>query len=148
MNGSNVIKILLVEDNSYDAELTITTLKDKKLSNNIHHVRNGAEALDYLFDADGSLRQGEPHIILLDLKMPKVHGIEVLRRIKSHEKAKKIPVVVFTSSNLEKDMEECYRLGVNSFVTKPLEFDSFVNAVSNFGLYWLLLNAMPESQQD
>jgi two-component system response regulator len=143
MNANNVVKILLVEDNPSDAELTIMTLKDKKLSNNIHHVKNGSDALDYLFNADGSLRLDEPHVILLDLKMPKVNGIEVLRRIKSHEKAKKIPVIVFTSSNQEKDMDERYSLGVNSFVTKPLEFESFVNAVSNFGLYWLLFNETP-----
>jgi two-component system response regulator len=144
MNGESVVDILLVEDNPYDAEMTILALKEHNLANHLHHVKNGAEALDYLFDPQGSLRQQTPHVILLDMKLPKVHGLEVLRRIKSDEQARKIPVVVFTSSNQDSDIEECYRLGVNSFITKPLEFESFIDVVSNLGLYWLLLNRQPE----
>jgi two-component system, response regulator len=146
MNGHDIVEILLVEDNPYDAELTITALKENNLANQVHHVKDGNEALDYLFDPDGFLRQKTPHVILLDMKLPKIHGLEVLRRIKSDEKARKIPVVVFTSSNQESDVEECYRLGVNSFITKPLEFESFAKVVSSLGLYWLLLNKQPARQ--
>jgi two-component system response regulator len=139
----NAVHILLVEDNLYDAELTIRSLKEHNLANDLHVVKDGAEALDYLFTEDGSLKLDEPKIILLDLKLPKIHGLEVLRRIKSHEQAKIIPVVVMTSSNQESDIEECYRLGVNSFITKPVEFESFSKVVSDLGHYWLLLNRQP-----
>lgn len=145
-DNQRAVEILLVEDNPYDAELTVVALKERNLANHIHHVKNGADALDYLFgpDADGSLKQTAPHVVLLDLKLPKISGLDVLRRIKSDEQARKFPVVVFTSSNQESDIAECYALGVNSFITKPLEFEHFASVVSNLGLYWLLLNRQPE----
>jgi len=143
MDEKSAVEILLVEDNPYDAEMTIRALKEQDLANNLHVARDGAEALDYLFAADGSLKQEKPKVILLDLKLPKVNGLEVLRRIKSDKRAKAIPVVVLTSSNQESDLEECCRLGVNSFITKPVEFESFIKAVSELGFYWLLLNKMP-----
>ena len=141
----HAIEILLVEDNPYDAEMTIRALKQQNLANNLHLAKDGAEALDYLFDADGSLKPDKPNMILLDLKLPKIDGLEVLRRLKSHGQAKTIPVVVMTSSNQESDLEECYRLGVNSYITKPVEFENFISTVANLGLYWLLLNKLPAS---
>ena len=141
----HTLEVLLVEDNPFDAELTITSLKENKLANNIYLAKDGAEALDYLFHKDGSLKEDTPKLILLDLKLPKIDGLEVLRRIKSNEKAKGIPVVVMTSSNQESDIEECYRLGVNSFITKPVEFEYFFKAVSSLGHYWLLLNKQPNT---
>lgn len=143
MIAKHAVEILLVEDNPYDVELTIRSLKEKKLVNNLQVAKDGAVALDYLFNEDGSLKQERPKLILLDLKLPKVDGFEVLRRIKSHDQAKTIPVVVLTSSNQESDIEECYRLGVNSFITKPVEFENFMSAISDFGHYWLLLNKQP-----
>jgi two-component system, response regulator len=140
MNGEHKIEILLVEDNTYDAELTIEALKERKLINHIHHAKDGAAALEYLFETDGSLKKETPVLILLDLKLPKVSGLEVLHRVKSHDRAKSIPVVVLTSSNQDSDIEECYRLGANSFITKPVEFEKFSKAVEDLGYYWLLLN--------
>lgn len=137
------IEILLIEDNPYDAELIINSLRDQNLANDIYLAKDGAQALDYLFQEDGSLRQEKPKLILLDLKLPKVSGLEILRRLKDNEQAKGIPVVVLTSSNVESDIEECYRLGVNSFITKPVEFESFAKAVSSLGHYWLLINKLP-----
>jgi two-component system response regulator len=146
MNNNNV-QILLAEDNMNDAEITIRALKKNNLANKLIHVKDGAEALDFVF-AQGkySDRKADdmPSVIVLDLKMPKVNGIEVLRRIKSDERTKKIPVVVLTSSKEDPDIQECYRLGVNSYVVKPVEFDQFVKAVSNFGLYWMILNQPPQ----
>lgn len=143
MSANNAVEILLVEDNPYDAEMTIEALKEHKLANKLHLARDGAEALDYLFEVNGSLKHETPKVILLDLKLPKVDGLEVLRRIKSDERTKTIPVVVLTSSNQESDLNECYRLGVNSYITKPVEFENFVSAVSDLGFYWLLLNQSP-----
>jgi two-component system response regulator len=137
------IEILLVEDNSSDAELTIRALKKNNLANKLIHLQDGAEALDFIFAkgvyAGRQMSQG-PRLILLDLKMPKVDGIEVLREIKSDERTKNIPVVVLTSSKEDPDIKTCYSLGVNSYVVKPVDFESFVKAVSNLGLYWALLN--------
>ena len=138
------IEILLVEDNVYDAEMTIMALKKRNLANSIRHVKDGAEALDFLLNADGSLKEELPRIILLDLKLPKVDGLEVLRKLRCTELGKLVPVVVLTSSKQDSDIEECYRMGVNSYMTKPVEFEDFMKVVSEMGYYWLLLNTQPE----
>jgi two-component system, response regulator len=139
----DVREILLVEDNMADARMTIMALEEKKIGNKIVHVKDGAEALDYIF-ARGvySHRKDKdlPVLILLDLKMPKINGIEVLETIKKDELTRKIPVTVFTSSQEDPDVKRCYELGVNSYVVKPLDFDSFNNVVQDIGLYWLVVN--------
>ena len=136
------VEILLVEDNASDEELTIIALKNNNIKNKIQVVRDGAEALEYLFGSVDSetLKCVDPLVVLLDLKLPRMDGLEVLRRIKSHPEAKKIPVVVLTSSSEEKDIVESYRLGVNSYIRKPVDFNQFKEAVNQIGLYWLLLN--------
>jgi two-component system, response regulator len=139
----NNIEIVLVEDNLSDAELTIRALKKRNLANNLIHLKDGAEAIDFLFAQGRFIGRDiaqSPKIILLDLKMPKINGIEVLTRIKADERTMKIPVVVLTSSREDPDVEECYRMGVNSYIVKPVEFDAFLNAVIDLGLYWLVLN--------
>lgn len=140
------IEILLVEDNPNDAELTIRAFRKNNIANKIHHLKDGAEALDFLFCegqyADRSINDW-PKVILLDLKMPKVNGLEVLRKIKSDDRTKGIPVVVLTSSNEDPDIKTCYELGVNSYVVKPVGFENFTRAVSELGMYWLLLNQPP-----
>ncbi|HEY0196563.1 MAG TPA: response regulator [Methanobacterium sp.] len=141
------IEILLVEDNPTDAELTIRALKKKNLTNKLVWVKDGAEALDFLFAtgeyADRS-KEDLPKLVLLDLRMPKVDGLEVLQKIKTDERTRKIPVVVLTSSKEDEDIVKSYKLGVNSYVSKPVEFDEFTKAVSTLGLYWILLNKPPE----
>ena len=139
----NEVEILLVEDNMADAELTIRTLKKVHLANKLLHLKDGAEALDFLFcrgefkDRDGSRN---PRLILLDIKMPRVNCIEVLRQLKLNEQTKFIPVVIMTSSNEDQDVLSSYQLGVNSYVVKPVGFDAFAKAVAELGLYWLLVN--------
>lgn len=140
MDTNNVIEILLVEDNQDDAELTIRALKKYNLANNLLHLQDGEEALNFLFSSNINTI---PKIILLDIKMPKVDGIEVLRKIKSDPYRKIIPVVVLTSSKEERDIIESYKLGVNAYIVKPVEFDKFVKAVSEIGFFWLLLNQPP-----
>jgi two-component system, response regulator len=143
----NSIEILLVEDNPNDVELTLHALKKNNIANRIHVVRDGAEALEYLFGsgADAGVDANHtPKVILLDLKLPKVDGMEVLQRIKSDERTRPIPVVVLTSSTEERDIVESYRLGVNSYITKPVDFEQFTEAVRQLGLYWLLLNQPPK----
>jgi len=146
MAVTNEIEILLVEDNPNDVELTLRALKKHNITNKVHVVKDGAEALEFLF-ATGAYAGRDinyhPKVILLDLKLPKVDGLEVLRKIKSDERTKVIPVVVLTSSKEERDLVESYRLGANSYITKPVDFESFVKAVSEMGLYWLLLNQPP-----
>ncbi len=145
--GTKVIEILLVEDNPNDVELTLRALKKNNLANKVHVVTDGAEALDYVFAKNKySVRNIEdiPKVILLDLKLPKIDGLEVLKKIKSDEKTKTIPVVVLTSSKEESDIIESYKLGVNSYIVKPVNFDQFVKSVSELGLYWLLLNEGPK----
>ncbi len=140
------VEILLVEDNSTDAELTMHALQRHGLSNTIQWVKDGAEALDYLYGrGEYAEPRGveQPHLILLDLKMPRVSGLEVLARIKGDEALSTIPVVVLTSSDNERDILECYRLGVNSYVSKPVEFQAFSDAVRELGFYWLLVNRVP-----
>ena len=138
----NSIEVLLVEDNVYDAELAITSLRDRHLANNIVHVSDGAEALDFIF-RKGKYSDREdwnPKLILLDLKMPRVSGLEVLHALKSNDITRTIPVVVLTSSDLDPDIAACYKLGVNSYIIKPVGFDDFVKTVSTLGLYWMLMN--------
>jgi two-component system response regulator len=140
------IEILLVEDNMSDAEMTIRALTKNHLMNKLMHLKDGAEALDFIFGQGnfaGRNVENTPRVILLDLKMPKVNGLQVLERIKADERTKKVPVVVLTSSNEDPDIQECYRLGVNSYVVKPVQFEKFVRAVSELGLYWVILNQGP-----
>ncbi len=144
---NTAIEILLVEDNTSDAELTIRALNKKHIANSIIHLKDGASALDFLF-GEGEFANrninNRPKIILLDLKMPKVDGLEVLRRIKNDDHTKKIPVVVLTSSKENPDIEKAYALGANSYIVKPVEFDGFSKAIGELGFYWLLLNESPQ----
>lgn len=138
-------RILLVEDNAEDAELTLEALSEYNLANEVVVVRDGAEALDSLY-ARGAFKMraaGNPAVILLDIKMPKVNGLHVLRTIKADEKLKMIPVVILTSSREELDLVESYTLGVNAYVVKPVNFHEFVNAVRQLGVFWALLNEPP-----
>jgi two-component system response regulator len=140
---NNKVEILLVEDNPHDAELTIRALKRINLANSLIHVKDGAEALDFIFASGafaGRQIENRPRVILLDIKMPKINGIEVLRQIKSNETTKTIPVVIMTSSKEEQDIITSYNLGVNSYVVKPVDFEGFAKAVSELGMYWLITN--------
>ena len=140
------VEILLVEDNPDDVELTLHAFKKSKLVNRVRVVRDGAEALDYLF-GDGEFAGRDvldvPHLVLLDLKLPKVSGIEVLRRIRGDPRTRSIPVVAMTSSREERDIAETYKLGINSYIVKPVDFDQFGKVVEQLGYYWLLLNQPP-----
>lgn len=142
---STLGRILLVEDDPKDVELTLTALEDYNLANEVVVAKDGQEALDYIY-CKGTFagRSGEnPAVLLLDLKLPKIDGLEVLRRIKSDEKLKMIPVVVLTSSHEEKDMVESYRHGVNAYVVKPVDFHEFVNAIKELGVFWAVINQPP-----
>jgi CheY-like chemotaxis protein len=144
---NNEVEILLVEDNPNDAELAMRALKKNKLANNVIRVCDGEEALDFIFarrQFNSREKLNVPKLILLDLKLPKVDGLEVLKIIKADPVTKLIPVVVLTSSKEEKDMIESYRLGVNSYIVKPVDFDKFIDSVRDIGLYWLLLNQQPD----
>lgn len=144
----NEVDILLVEDSLEDAEMTIRALKKVHLANNLIHLEDGQEALDFLNGKGkytGRETNHKPKVILLDIKMPRVDGIEVLRQIKSSEEMRRIPVVIMTSSGEEKDMITSYNLGVNSYVVKPVDFEGFAKAVSELGLYWMLINRTPNS---
>jgi two-component system response regulator len=141
--NKQIIEVLLVEDSEFDAELTINALTDSKVTNHIHWVHDGAEALDYLFGRGAySEREVEdkPKLILLDLKMPKMDGLQVLEAIRGNENTRRIPVVMLTSSKEEQDLIRSYDLGVNSYIVKPVEFDKFSAAISEVGFYWVLLN--------
>jgi two-component system, response regulator len=144
--NSTPVEILLIEDNPSDIKLTLKALQKHSLANKVTVLKDGAEALDFIF-AEGmySDRNNKelPKVIFLDLKLPLVDGIEVLRKLKSEESTKKIPIVVLTSSKESKDIEECYKLGVNSYIVKPLDFEKFIESVSNLGLYWVLMNEPP-----
>jgi CheY-like chemotaxis protein len=138
-------RILMVEDDAKDVELTMTALEDYNLANEVVVVRDGEEALDYLYCREGfkTRAEGNPAVMLLDLKLPKVNGLEVLKQIKSDEKLKLIPVVVLTSSKEEKDMVASYKLGVNAYVVKPVDFHEFVNAIKELGVFWAVINEPP-----
>ncbi len=139
MNGTVEVDILLVEDNPADAELTIRALKKNKIANHIEWMKDGEEALDYLLNRNGVL----PKVVLLDLRLPKVDGIDVLRAIREDEKVKDLPVVILTSSREDKDLVAAYDLRVNSYVRKPIDFNEFAKTVSDLGMYWLLVNEVP-----
>jgi len=146
VSGLEQVEILLVEDNPEDAEMTMRALSKKNFANHVHWAKDGEEALDYLFCSGpyAARSPGQPpKLVLLDIKMPKVDGIEVLRRVKGSE-LKTIPVVVMTSSNEERDVLESYRLGANSYIVKPVQFEAFIDTVSKIGLYWVLTNRSPQ----
>ena len=139
----NEVEILLVEDNPNDLELTMRALKKNNLGNKVYAVKDGEEALNFIFSTGQYANRNinvPPKVIFLDLKLPKISGLEVLKKVKSDEKTKTIPIVVVTSSQETQDVKECYALGVNSFIQKPIEFDNFVKAISDAGLYWLIIN--------
>jgi Response regulators consisting of a CheY-like receiver domain and a winged-helix DNA-binding domain len=146
MSYENEVEILLVEDNPTDAELTLRALKKSRLANRVVHVVDGEEALDFLFArgaySDRNIEHG-PKVVLLDLKLPKVDGLEVLKIVKGDARTKRIPIVILTSSKEEKDMVQSYEAGVNSYIVKPVDFDKFMDAVNGLGMYWLLLNQKP-----
>ena len=143
----NTIEIILVEDNPADVEMTLSALQDHNLANKVHVLRDGAEALSYIMNnvdcRPGKADEHCPKVILLDLKLPKIDGLEVLRRIRSDERTKSVPVVILTSSNEERDRIEGYKLGVNSYVVKPVDFAEFARAVKEIGCYWVLMNKPP-----
>jgi two-component system response regulator len=146
----NGVEILLVEDNPHDVKLALRAFQTHNLANHVQVVRDGAEALEFIFCTDRYAHrrvENGPRVILLDLKLPLVDGIEVLRRIKSDPQTRSLPVVVMTSSKEEPDIAECYRLGVNSYIVKPVDFDQFTEAVKQLGYYWLLLNQLPASRK-
>ena len=147
---TKIVEILLVEDNPTDAELALRALKKANLANNLVWVKDGAEALDFLFatgDYAGRDMAIPPKVVLLDLRLPKVDGMEVLHKIKGDDRTRLIPVVVLTSSKEDRDVIESYKLGVNSYISKPVEFDAFAKTVSELGLYWLLVNRPPVLKQ-
>lgn len=143
MNDKDIVEILMVEDNPQDAELTIRALKRHNLANQLFHVEDGAEALDFLFRRgkyEGRRTDISPRIVLLDLKLPKVSGLEVLRLMKGDPHLRRIPVVMVTSSAEDPDVKSAYELGANGYVIKPVQFDAFMEAMSRLGVYWLMVN--------
>ncbi|HTP63663.1 MAG TPA: response regulator [Burkholderiales bacterium] len=147
MSGFEQVEILLAEDNPKDAEMTQRALHKHNLGNRLHWVKDGEEALDFLFcrgQFSGRDPSRPPKLVLLDIKMPKVDGIQVLRQAKADERTRMVPVVVMTSSNEERDVMESYRLGANSYIVKPIEFGNFLEVVAKIGLYWVLTNRVPE----
>ena len=147
MLDSGETEILLVEDNPTDLELALRIFKKHRIANRIEVARDGVEALDFLFGEGAHASRGTvviPKVILLDLKLPKIGGIEVLRRVKNDPRTRAIPIVVLTSSREEKDLLESYKLGVNSYIVKPVDFDQFSNCLRDIGMYWLLSNTPPK----
>jgi two-component system response regulator len=147
MINPELIEIVLVEDNPRDAELMIRALKKRNLANNLIHLGDGAEALDFVFNRGkftGVNRTVTPKVMLLDLKLPKVNGLEVLREIKANELMSTMAIVIITSSAEDPDIKLAYKLGVNSYVVKPVNFDAFSEVMSNLGMYWLLINKHPD----
>jgi CheY-like chemotaxis protein len=141
--NAQTVEILLVEDNPHDLELAIHAFQRHKFTNQIEVARDGQEALDYLLGGNGRPAGVRPKLILLDLKLPKVDGLQVLREIRANPSLQHLPVVILTSSREERDIVESYNLGVNSYIVKPVDFDKFVETVQTLGLYWLLLNEPP-----
>ena len=146
MNEFQTVEILLVEDDPADAELTLRVLRKKHLANSVTWVRDGAEALDFIFRRGAYAQRSDdpPRLVLLDLKLPKVDGIEVLRQLKGDEHTRSIPVVMLTSSAEEADIVKSYQLGVNSYIVKPVDFEQFGETVAGTGLYWMLMNRIPQ----
>ena len=143
----NSVEVLLVEDNMVDAEITIRALKKYNMANNLVHVKNGKEAIDFIF-ATGQFDgirdiSHPPKVVLLDIQMPKINGIEVLQKIKTDPRTRSVPVVILTSSKENPDIQKCYDLGANSYIVKPVNFEGFAAAIKNLGFYWLLLNQPP-----
>jgi len=146
--NENIVDILLVEDDPHDAELTIMTLQEHNIINNIMHVKDGAEALDYLFGKGDYVNRDTsvlPKVILMDLKLPKISGLDVLKEIRRYDKFKDVPIVILTSSSMETDIVESYKMGVNSYIVKPVNFKNFVDSVNQIGYYWMFLNKIPNS---
>jgi len=143
----NTIEIILVEDNPADVEMTLAALKERNLANKVQVLKDGAEALDYIMNnvdcRPGQADEHRPKVILLDLKLPKIDGLEVLKRIRSDKRTESVPVVILTSSNEERDRIASYQLGVNSYIVKPIDFDDFARAVAEIGCYWVLMNKPP-----
>ncbi|MBS1564708.1 MAG: response regulator [Bacteroidetes bacterium] len=146
-DNPNAIDVLLVEDNLNDAELAMRELRKHRLANQLFHVEDGEAALDFLFAtgpfADRRDSAFQPRIVLMDIQMPKLNGIDVLRRMKSDDRTRRIPVVILTSSNQDPDINTCYALGANSYIVKPVDFNRFSEAIKDLGFYWLLLNQPP-----
>ena len=145
--NDNEIEILLVEDSKEDADLTIRALKKKNLANKLVHLKDGVEALDFIYGTgayEGQRTNFNPRVILLDLKMPRLNGMQVLQKIKSDPQTKKIPVVILTSSAEDPDIDTAYKLGANSYIVKPVEFDNFSQLVTDLGMYWLVSNRPPD----
>lgn len=145
MIADDMVEILLVEDNPHDVELTLRAFRQSKLANRIDVVRDGEEALAYLFRTGpyADRADGNPRVMLLDLKLPKIDGLEVLRRVRGDDQLRSLPVVVLTTSREDRDVVESYKLGVNSFIVKPVDFSQFTDVVQQLGLYWLVLNQPP-----
>jgi two-component system, response regulator len=143
---NTAVEILLVEDNPSDAEMTIRALRKNHLANHVIHLNDGVEALEFIFCTGAFAGRSviNPKVILLDLKMPRIGGMEVLQKVKSNERTNTIPVVVLTSSAEDPDIQKCYRLGANSYIVKPVAFDNFAKAISELGFYWMLLNQPPK----
>lgn len=142
----DVVEILMVEDTDADAELATLALQERGLADHLVRVKDGAEALEYVFGTGayaGRNPEDRPKVVLLDLRLPKVSGIEVLRRLKADPRTRAIPVVVLTSSRQDVDLQECYRLGANGYVSKPVQFDEFAGSVAEIGFYWLRINKLP-----
>src|SRR5688572_19503722 len=140
------VEILLIDDNLDEAELAIRNLKKDHLANNLLHIDDGAEALDFIFSRgkySGNINVVKPKLILLDLKLPKISGLQILKEIREHEELKNTPVVVLTSSQEEADIMESYKLGVNSYIVKPINFESFSRSIRDIGMYWVMINKMP-----
>jgi two-component system, response regulator len=148
MNETNTVEILLVEDSKDDLDMTLRALRKANLTNHIHVARDGEEAVEFIFCQGahaGRTFENPPKVILLDLKLPKIDGMEVLKRIKSDERTKMIPVVILTSSKEQRDVIESYNLGVNSYIVKPVNFEGFATAIQEVGMYWLIHNQPPQT---